>query len=257
MSWNKTYGGLTDDGVRSGVLAGDGDYLATGYTNPEGDSNYDFLLLKIDLSGNMVWNKTFGEAESEKAYAMAKAVDGYIIVGDAQSPNSGTDAWVLKADLNGNMLWNKTVGGKNADSPTCIALSKDSGYLVAGYTFSFGKGQRDFWLFKIDDSGQVLFSCTQGNEAFQEAYSVIEVGQNQFVMVGWADPAGLPALIGKATYDFYVVKVSVAQNSNGLSSFQFIAYTVAVFGIFVAALFLLFRLRKNQALTTKFRLAEA
>jgi hypothetical protein len=255
--WNKTYGGATDDAARSGVLAGDGDYLAAGYTNPQSDSNYDFLLLKIDSNGNMVWNKTFGGAESEKAYAMAKAVDGYVIVGDAQSPNSETDAWVLKADLNGNMLWNKTVGGKNADSPACITPSRDGGYLVAGYTFSFGKGQRDFWLFKIDDQGQVLCSCTQGNEAFQEAYSVIEVGQNQFVMAGWADPAGLPALIGKATYDFYVAKVSVAQNSNGLSNFQFIAYTVAVFGILLAGLLLLFKLRKNQAVTSKLRLAEA
>ena len=239
--WNKTYGGLTDDAARTGVLAPDGDYLATGYTNPQGDSNYDFLLLKIDAMGHMVWNKTYGGIESEKAYAMAKADDGYVIVGDAQSLESGTDAWILKVDLNGNLLWNKTVGGKNADSPTFITPSKSGGYLVAGYTFSFGKGQRDFWLFKIDNAGQVLWSCTQGTEAFQEAYSVIEVDQNEFAMVGWADPVGSPTLIGKAIYDFYVVKVGVDQGSNGLSNFQFIACG-AVFGILLAAMFLLFKI---------------
>jgi hypothetical protein len=149
---------------------------------------------------------------------------------------------VVKVDLNGTMLWAKTVGGKNVDSPSCITPSKDGGYLVGGFTFSFGAGNRDFWLFKIDDSGQVLWSCTQGNEGFQEAYSVIEAGENQYVMVGWTDPIGQPALIGKALYDFYVVKLSVPQDGNGLS-FRFIAYAVTVFGILLAALLLLLKLR--------------
>ena len=213
--WNKTYGNATDTAARTGVLAPDGDYMVAGYTNPQGESNYDFLLLKIDPAGNMIWNKTYGGTGSQEAYAMTKAADGYVIVGDTVSTVTDIDAWVVKVDLNGTMLWAKTVGGKNADSPSFITPSKDGGYLVGGFTFSFGAGNRDFWLFKIDDSGQVLWSCTQGNEGFQEAYSVIEAGENQYVMVGWTDPIGQPALIGKALYDFYAVKLSVPQDSNG------------------------------------------
>ena len=241
--WNKTYGESADSALRAGVLAQDGDYVAAGYMDSKGDNNYDFYLLKIDPNGNMVWNKTYGGAESEKAYSMTKAPDGYVLVGDIESPTSSTDAWVLKVDGNGNTLWNKTVGGKEADSPAYITQSKDGGYLVAGFTFSFGQGQRDFWLFKINDQGQVLFSCTQGNEAFQEAYSVIETGDNAYVMVGWTDPIGQLALIGKATYDFYVVKLSVAQNSNAPSNFQFITYAVTVIAILLITLLLLFKLR--------------
>ena len=150
---------------------------------------------------------------------------------------------MVKVDFNGNMLWAKTVGGKNADSPSCITPSKDGGYLVGGFTFSFGAGNRDFWLFKIDDSGQVFWSCTQGDAGYQEAYSVIEAGKNQYVMVGWTDPPGQPALIGKARYDFYIVKLSAPPDSNGLSSLQFIAYAAAVFGILLAALIVVFKLR--------------
>ncbi|MGD0405717.1 MAG: hypothetical protein ABSB10_03605 [Candidatus Bathyarchaeia archaeon] len=242
VAWGKTYGNAVDTVARTGVLAPDGNYVVAGYTNPRGASSYDFLLMKIDTAGNMMWNKTYGGTGSQEAYAMTKAADGYVIVGDTVSTVTDIDAWVVKVDLNGTMLWAKTVGGKNADSPSFITPSKDGGYLVGGFTFSFGAGNRDFWLFKIDGSGQVLWSCTQGDAGFQEAYSVIEAGENQYVMVGWTDPIGQPALIGKALYDFYVVKLSVPQDSNALS-FQFIAYAVTVFGILLAALLLLLKLR--------------
>ena len=140
--------------------------MVAGYTNNRSEGNYDFYLLKIAADGNLVWNKTYGRAESEKAYSMAKAPDGYVLVGDVDSPQTATDAWAVMVDLNGNMVWNTTVGGKNADSPAYITPAKDGGYLVAGFTFSFGAGQRDFWLFKIDEAGQVIWSCTQGNAGF-------------------------------------------------------------------------------------------
>lgn len=244
--WNRTYGTATDAAARTGVLAPDGDYVVAGYTNTQGEGDYDFYLLKIGADGNMVWNKTYGGVESEKAYAMAKAPDGYVLVGDVDSPQTATDAWAVKVDLNGNMVWNTTVGGKNADSPAYITPARDGGYLVAGFTFSFGAGQRDFWLFKIDEAGQVLWSCTQGNAAFQEAYGVIEAGDNQYIMVGWTDPPRQPDLIGKAQYDFYVVKLSAPQNGDGLS-LQFTAYVIAVSGLLLVALFVLFKLRLNRA----------
>ncbi len=249
--WNKTYGQSTDSAARSGVLAQDGDYVVAGYTDSKGDGNYDFYLLELSTSGNVVWNQTYGGTGSQKAYSITQASDGYVVVGDIQSPNSATHAWVTKVNLAGNLVWNKAVGGKDADSPAYVTTSKDGGYLVAGFTFSFGAGNRDFWLFKINDAGQVLWSCTQGDPGFQEAYSVIEAGNNSYVMVGWTDPPGQPALIGKATYDFYIVKLSPAQDSAGLSSFQFIAYAVAIFAVLMVTLLLLFKLHTKGKKITK------
>ncbi len=241
--WNKTFSVSVDSALRAGVLAQDGDYVIAGYAATQGDSNYAFYLLKVDPNGNLVWNKTYGGTESEKAYSIAKAPDGYVLVGDVESPTSSTDAWVLKVDTNGNALWNRTVGGKDADSPAYITPSTDGGYLVAGFTFSFGEGQRDFWLFKITDEGQVLFSCTQGTEAFQEAYSVTETGNNQFLMVGWTDPLGHPDLIGKKLYDFYVVELGVSQNSGTFSSFKIFIYAATVIAALMTTLLLVLKLR--------------
>ncbi len=206
--WNKTYGGLSDEVARSGVLTDDGNYMIAGYTSPKRSDDYNFMLMKINSSGNLVWNKTYGGNDSEKAYSIAKDADGYVIVGDKQSIGTQADAWIIRVDSNGDSLWEKTVGGKASDTPTFITRSSTGSYLVAGYTFSFGRGERDFWLFNIDGLGQVLWSCTQGTQAFEEAYSVIETGENEFVMAGWADPIGMPDVIGKAKYDFYIVKIS-------------------------------------------------
>jgi hypothetical protein len=181
---------------------------------------------------------------------MTKAQDGYVIVGSTQSPDGAMHAWVVKVDWNGTMLWAKTVGGKNADSPDFITPSLDDGYLVGGFTFSFGAGNRDFWLFKIDDSGQVLWSCTQGNPAYQEAYDVIQTGKNQYVMIGWTDPPGQPALVGKARYMFYIVDITYPLDNNGLS-LRVTLYALIAFTILVAAMLVAFILRYKIVPLTK------
>jgi hypothetical protein len=245
VDWNKAYRNASNTAATTGVLANNDNYMVAGYTNTRGENNNDFLLMQIDSSGNMIWNKTYGETGSQEASAMAKTLDGYIIVGDTQAPGSNIHAWVVKVDLNGTMLWAKTEGGKNADSPYFIISSQDGGYLVGGFTFSFGAGNRDFWLFKIDDFGKVLWSCTQGNAGYQEAYAVIETGKNQYVQVGWTDPPGQPALIGKARYVFYVVRFSYPHEGNWLSSLLLISYVFAAFAILSTVLLAVSILRKK------------
>ena len=242
--WNKTYGNATDTAATTGASAPDGNYMVAGYTNSRG-GNYDFLLMQIDPNGNMIWNKTYGQTGSQEASAMTKAPDGYVIVGDTQSPDGNIHAWVVKVDWNGTMLWSKTVGGKNADSPYFITSSEDGGYLVGGFTFSFGAVNRDFWLFKIDDSGQVTWSCITPKDysGYQEAYSVIQTGKNQYVMVGWTDPPGQPALIGKARYMFYIVNFTYPQITDWFSSLQFISYIGAAFAVLLAVLLVVLKLR--------------
>ena len=247
--WNKTYGNASDTIARTGVLAPDGTYMVAGYTDPRGESNYDFMLLKINTTGNLEWNETYGGTGTQEAHAMTKASDGYVIVGDTQSAMTDIHAWVVKVDFNGNMLWSETVGGNKADSPAYITPAKNGGYLVAGFTFSFGAGNRDFWLFEIDDSGQVQWSCTQGDAGYQEAYSVIEAGKNQYIMVGWTDPPGQPSLIGKAQYDFYIVRIDALQSNNGFSSLQIFFYALAISVVAIAVLILVYKLAVNRALT--------
>jgi hypothetical protein len=239
--WNKTYGWSMDDAGRAVAQAEDDSFVVAGYTDSVGSGDYDFLLLKIDAAGGMVWNKTYGGAESDKAYAIARASDGFVVAGDTQSKGAGDDdAWVIKVDLSGDLLWDTTAGGSGFDMPSCIAASSNWGYVVGGFTFSFGNGYRDFWLFKIDDSGNVLWSNTVGRSGYEEAYAVLETGENQFVMAGWTNSVGMEH------YDYYVVKIEVANGSNLLPPYLFYTLVFVVVVGVLAAGFLLVRRMVNR-----------
>jgi hypothetical protein len=233
--WNKTYGGALEDAGRAIVATEDNRFVVAGYTNSIGNGDYDFFLLKIDTSGDIMWNKTYGGTQSDKAYATAETQGGVIVVGDTRSKGAGdNDGWVVKVDLDGNLVWDKTVGGEGFDMPTCVTVSNFGGFLVGGFTFSFGKGERDFWLFKIDDAGNVPWSCTVGRSEFEEAYAALETAENEFVMAGWTNS------IGQGHYDFYVVKVSVENAGSWLSAYDFIVSALILSAIVIAMLVILF-----------------
>jgi hypothetical protein len=241
--WNTVYNnGNVDCALRSAVTTSDGGCVAAGYVG-SGDGNYDFYLQKINSTGSRIWNQTYGGSGSEKAYSIVTTLGGYMLAGDITTSDSPTDACVVRVDSNGAIVWTRTVGGNDADSAAYITQAKDGGYLVCGFTFSFGEGNRDFWLFNINDDGNVGLSCTYGDSAFQEAYSVIDAGESKFVLFGWTDPIGQLDLVGHATYDFYIVKLGVA--ATGPSTLT-IALSVVIFALLVAVLILMFRLRRNK-----------
>ena len=250
LIWDRAFSFASDTVAKTGVLSPDGDYVVGGYTDSKAPNEYSFLLMKISPDGSLIWSQTYGEAGSQEATSMTEASDGYVIVGNTQAPGDNMHAWVVKIDSNGALQWAKTVGGKDADSPAYVTSSGDGGFLVSGFTFSFGAGNRDFWLFKIDAAGRVVWSCTQGDPAYQEAYSAIQSGKDSCVMVGWTDPPGQTALIGRARYMFYVVEVNIPKASRGFSSLQLALYGLAALDVLLAALLVMSRLQRKRALTT-------
>jgi hypothetical protein len=203
--WNRSYAESNDTAARAITMTQDGCYAAAGYIDVEGNGNYNFLALKVNSDGSLLWNKTYGGTKSDQAYAVTSSPDGCIIAGKTFSFGQGdSDAWIVKTDLNGTLVWNKTVGGKDYDSPSFIAASPDGGYLVTGTTFSFGNGLRDFWLFKVDDAGKTLWSCTVGRSGYEEAYAAVYVGNGNYVLAGWTSSIG-----NGGKYDFYIIKIAV------------------------------------------------
>jgi hypothetical protein len=207
--WNKTFDWSSDDATRSVATLDGNTFFAAGYTDSFGNGNFDFLLLKIDGNGNLLANQTFGGAESDKAYTIAPDGDGFVLAGDTRSQGEGdSDALVIKVNLECQEQWRHTYGGSNFDSPTYIkALVDGSGLVVCGTTFSFGNGNRDFWLLKLDNSGNQLASCTVGRAGYEESYAAVEVSKDNFVIAGWVSQG-----LNGQPYDFYVVKVLVENN---------------------------------------------
>ena len=119
-------------------------------------------LGKMPFSFMKIW----GGSESDRAYSVRQTLDGgYIIAGSTSSYGAGgTDVLLYKADSQGNYAWSRTFGGPLNDKGSAVFQTSDGGYIVTGYTSSFGSGDLDVWLIKTDGNGQ---SCndytTDGN----------------------------------------------------------------------------------------------
>jgi hypothetical protein len=205
--WEKSYPEKTSGCFRSGVFAENGNFLAAGYYKDPTSNLYRFLVMKFDSEGNVLWSATDANDKNQKAYAIARVSDGYTIVGEAESQTSDLEGVIMKIDLTGRILWDKTIGGSKADSFSAITPLEDDSCLVTGFTFSYGAGNRDIWFIKISNQGKVLWSCTQGNSGYQEAYAILQTPSDKYLLVGWTDPPGEPNLVGKAKYDVYIAEL--------------------------------------------------
>ncbi|MGD9131317.1 MAG: hypothetical protein PVH73_07065 [Candidatus Bathyarchaeota archaeon] len=155
--WNMTYGGT---GVEFGQClepTSDGGYAIACITSSFGAGSMDFWFVKLDPSGNMQWNMTYGGTGSDGPTHFIQTVDGgYAIVGFTASFGAGSnDAWLIKTDASGNEEWNMTYGGTGAEISYALLETSDGGYLLTMNTDSFGAGGDDIWLVKTDELGVI------------------------------------------------------------------------------------------------------
>jgi hypothetical protein len=152
----------------------------------------------------MIWNHTYGARAQDQATVVVRTSDGgYALAGYTDSYGAGSnDFWLIKTDASGIALWNKTYGGTGDDEAYSLVQTGDGGYALAGYTGSYGSGMDDFWLVKMDSSGNLVWSRTYGGTQDDEASSVIQTSDGGYTLAGYTNSSGAGG------YDFWLVKTS-------------------------------------------------
>jgi uncharacterized delta-60 repeat protein len=201
--WQKTYGGSSYDYAYSIQETSDGGFIVAGYIDPYSLLIYDFWVLKLGANGNVVWQKTYGGSRDEIAYSIQETSDsGFIVGGITSSYGAGEwDYWILKLDANGNVVWQKTYGGASSEQARSIQETSDNGFIVAGFTNSYGAGNVDCWVLKLDANGIVVWQKTYGGAGWDSAESIQETSDGGFIMAGWTD------FFGSGKNDYWVLKL--------------------------------------------------
>ncbi|MHA2365343.1 MAG: hypothetical protein ACXAC7_15400 [Candidatus Hodarchaeales archaeon] len=202
IQWNYTYGGTKADYAISVVETTDGGYLLVGHTKSFGAGEWDMWLVKTDSSGVTRWNQTYGGTNEEWAYSVLEtADDGYLLTGWTSSFGAGKwDIWLIKTDITGVTEWNQTYGGLNDDGAMKVIEATDGGYLLVGYTQSFGVGEWDIWLIKTDRTGVAQWNQTYGGTKSDDANAVLKTTDGGYLLAGstWS--------FGEGGSDMWLVK---------------------------------------------------
>jgi hypothetical protein len=136
--------------------------------------------------------KTYGGTYDDRAFSVQQTSDGgYIVAGRTYSSGAGNgDAFLLKTDANGNIIWAKTYGGAYDDYALSVQQTSDGGYIVAGYTASFGVGG-DVLLIKTDAFGNLQWAKTYGGAYDDYALSVQQTSDGGYIVAGHIQPLDL------------------------------------------------------------------
>jgi hypothetical protein len=202
-TWTRTYGGSDRDEGQSVQQTTDGGYIIAGYNDPWGTAIMDVYLVKTDAQGAVLWTRTHGTEDNyDCAFSVQQTTDGgYIVVGKSDYwETNDTQARIYKTDADGDTLWTRTYGGSAWDEAYSVQQTTDGGYIVAGYTESFGAGNQDFYLLKIDADGDTLWTRTYGGTGRDEAQSVHQTTDGGYILAGYSWS------FGAGQSDFYLVR---------------------------------------------------
>jgi len=208
LQWTKTIGGPKDDRGFSLIQTSDGAYVIAGFTESFGAGGKDVYVVKLDAKGNLQWTKTIGGPKDDVGASLIQTSDGaYVIAGITESFGAGSeDVYVVKLDANGNLQWTKTIGGKKEDVGASLIQTSDGGYAITGSTSSFGAGEKDVYVVKLDAKGNLQWTKTIGETYDDVGRSLIQTSDGGYTI------AGETRSFGAGGWDVYVVKLDANGN---------------------------------------------
>jgi hypothetical protein len=227
--WTKIYGGSKDEEAYSIQQTSDGGYIFAGYTNSnDGYVHHridtiskDMWVVKLDVNGDTVWTKCLGFNLDDEANSIIQTYDGgYNVAGQSYDDLSGRnnghyDFCIIKLNPDGDTTWVKFFGGTYWENATDIIQTYDSCYLVAGFSNSSNNGdvwgnngERDFWIIKLNQDGDTIWTKCLGGSMWDAAYSIQETMDTGIVVAGFTKSNDGDVSGNHGDFDIWVVKLS-------------------------------------------------
>jgi len=233
IEWQKCHGGSNTDFGDCIIQTSDGGYAVAGYTySKDGDlsdnhGEHDLWVVKLDLNGNLEWQKCYGGSYYDSGAGIIQTSDGGYAVagstsstdGDVSGNNGSSDFWILKLDSVGNLEWQKCYGGSREEGASGIIQTSDGGYVVVGSTVSkdgdvtgnHNYTFNDFWILKLNSNGNLEWQKCLGGSDGDFASGIVMASDGGYVVAGLTKSTDGDVNGNHGMSDFWVVKLS----SNG------------------------------------------
>lgn len=235
LQWQKTYGGSDDDRGTDLIQTSDGGYAVIGKSKSndldvsENAGFDDFWVSKLDSSGSISWEYTFGFAGSDTPYSIIQTKDnGYLLSGvlDVSASNgqgdrnsigsrhAGGDYWVIKLNASGVKQWSNYYGGSFTDTAYDAIQTEDDGYIIIGSSdsddvdISNPRGSYDFWVIKISDTGTLVWEKSFGGSEIDEAHAISKTADGNYLIVGDTRSSDLDISQNNGAADLWVMKIT-------------------------------------------------
>lgn len=166
------------------------------------NTTHTYTILDDDAEISVAWEKTFGGDLGEGGESVQQTSDGgYIVAGFTGSYGAGGgDVYLVKTNSGGEMLWQKAFGGSDMEWGHSVQQTSDGGYIVTGFTRSYGAGEYDVYLVKTDSDGDLQWQKTFGGSDWDDGYSVRQTTDGGYII------AGETYSYGAGARDVYLIK---------------------------------------------------
>ncbi len=232
IQWQKSLGGSGNDWAHSIQQTSDGGYIVAGVNNSNGgdvSGNHgeaDAWIVKLNATGNIQWQKSLGGSGSDRANSISQTSDGgYIMAGyslsydgDVSGNHGNGDYWIVKLNATGNIQWQKSLGGIDNDEAQSIQQTSDGGYIVAGWSFSTdgdvsgNHGSGDFWIVKLNATGNILWQKSLGGSGSDGAYSIRQTSDGGYIVSGYSRSNDGDVSGSHGNADYWIVKLDATGN---------------------------------------------
>ncbi len=188
--WSQSYGGPESEAGKRVLYNADLGYYITGFSNSFGVGDFDAYLVKTDLNGNKLWEKTYGKPSNwERINDAIWTKDSTILmVGEVQATNGeASDILIIHADKNGDTLWTKTFGSIGEDRANSIISVQDSLFIIGGEMFIPDSNLVKGFILKMNAQGNIIWENTVSDLAGKYGVSDLSLGLNKIYVIGFRE----------------------------------------------------------------------
>lgn len=242
--WEKSYGGKHAEYLTDAVATADYGFILAGSSLSSKSGNktsltegdLDYWVWKMDETGEMEWQKSFGGSGSDFLQCIRLTSDGgFLLAGHSNSPkrkqktkdgHGDYDFWIIKLDAGGGEQWQKTVGGSGDDKLLSVSKTKDGGYILGGSSNSEKSGDKtaadfgsmDYWVVKLNKDGIIEWQQTYGGKYFDELRSIEQTQDGGYIIGGYSNSpeSGNKEQDNIGTGDYWLLKT----NNKGIVEWQ-------------------------------------